>query len=76
MVCLGYFLTVSCEKNVDFFKKNNQHFFKKYIFDWPESGIRILLVIFGKRNIGFSLYPVALDPGFAKKSKGGPFGFT
>ena len=42
MVCLGYFLTVSCEKNVDFFNKNNQHFYKN-IFDWPESGIRILL---------------------------------
>ena len=25
------------------FLKNNQHFFKKYIFDWSESGIRILL---------------------------------
>ena len=43
MVCLGYFLTVSCEKNVDFSKNNNQHFFKKYIYDWSESGIRILL---------------------------------
>ena len=41
MVSLGYFVTVSCEKNVDFF--NNQHFFEKKIFDWPESGIRILL---------------------------------
>ena len=43
MVCLGYFLTVSCEKNVVFLKKNNQHFLKKISFDWPESGIRILL---------------------------------
>ena len=42
MVCFCYFLTVSCEKNVDFKKNNNQHFLKK-IFDWPESGIRILL---------------------------------
>ena len=42
MVCLGYFLTVSCEKNVDFLKKII-NILKKYIFDWPESGIRILL---------------------------------
>ena len=39
MVCLGYFLTVSCEKNVDFFLKIDL----KKIFDWSESGIRILL---------------------------------
>ena len=43
MVCFGYFLTVSCEKNVDFFLKKESTFFKKYIFDCPESGIRILL---------------------------------
>ena len=48
MVCLGYFLTVSCEKNVDFFKKNNQHFLKIIIFDWSEFLIRLVFVIFKK----------------------------
>ena len=44
MVYLGYFLTVSCEKNVEFFYKKIINIFLKNIFDWSESGIRILLV--------------------------------
>ena len=48
MVCLGYFLTVSCEKNVDFFKNNNNQHFLKNIFDWSEFPIRLVFVIFKK----------------------------
>ena len=45
MVCLDYFLTVSCEKKTLILKIIIINIFFKKIFDWPESGIRILLTI-------------------------------
>ena len=55
MVCLGYFLTVSCEKHVDFFKKKLINICFKKIFDWSEFPIRLVFIIFKKNNQHFFL---------------------